>query len=160
MEKFTHPFDPLIDNESKILILGTFPSLDSFKFDFYYAHKRNQFWKILGEIFQMPIETKEEKIALLKKHKIALWDVIKACSRKNSSDVNLKDIELNDIPTLLTQYPSIKKVAFTGKKAQQLYNKLYKDFPIETLLLPSPSPAYAAMRYEQKVQRYRELLKS
>ena len=156
MEKFTHPFKPIIDNESQILVLGTFPSLDSFKFDFYYAHKRNQFWKLLGETFQMPTETKAEKIALLKKHKIALWDIIKSCSRKNSSDANLKEIELNDIPSLLAKFPKIEKVAFTGKKAQRLYNKRYKDFPIETFLLPSPSPAYATMQFQQKVQHYKE----
>ncbi len=160
MKRYIHPFDPIIFNDSKTLVLGTFPSIVSFEDNFYYAHKRNQFWKLLGDIFKMPANTKEERIALLKEHKIALWDIIASCKRQNSSDTNLKNVELNDIPALLSAYPSIERIAFTGKKAQQLYNKLYKDLPVETFLLPSPSPAYAAMKYEEKLKHYRQFFKN
>ena len=160
MKRYKHPFDPIIFDDSEVLVLGTFPSIVSFENDFYYAHKRNQFWKLLGEIYAMPTNTKEERIALLKKHNIALWDIIASCERKNSSDTNLKKIECNDIPALLVAYPSIKRIAFTGKKAQQIYNKLYKELPIQTILLPSPSPAYAAMKYEEKLKHYRQFFKN
>ena len=160
MKHYTHPFDPIIFDDSKTLVLGTFPSIVSFEDNFYYAHRRNQFWKLLRDIFKMSINTKEERIELLKEHKIALWDIIASCERENSSDTNLKKIKLNDISSLLLAYPSIKRIAFTGKKAQQLYNKLYKDLSIETFLLPSPSTAYASMKYEEKLSCYREFFKN
>ena len=160
MKRYTHPFEPIIFDDSETLVLGTFPSIVSFENDFYYAHKRNQFWRLLGDIFKMPTHKKEERIASLKKYKIALWDIIAKKEQKNSSDTNLKNIELNDIPSLLKAYPSVKRIAFTGKKAQQLYNKLYSDLPIQTDLLPSPSPAYAAMKYEEKLKHYRRFFKN
>ena len=160
MKRYNHPFEPIVFDDSQTLVLGTFPSIVSFENDFYYAHKRNQFWRLLGDIFSMPTHTKEERIKLLKKHKIALWDVIASCERKNSSDTNLKKIEPNDIPKLLLEYPNINLIAFTGKKAQLLYNKLYSDLPVETYVLPSPSPAYAAMKYEEKLKRYREFFRN
>lgn len=158
MQRYTHPFKPLLFSDTKILILGTFPSIDSFKYDFYYAHKRNQFWKILSEIYKMPIETKEQKIALLQRAKIGLWDIVASCERKNSSDSNLRNCTLHDIPRVLAEYPSIERIAFTGQKAAQLYLKEYKDLPIETVVLPSPSPAYASMRYEEKKKVYLKIL--
>ncbi len=152
----SHPFDPIINQNSQLLILGTFPSLDSFKYQFYYAHKRNQFWKILGEIFEDSSKSDEEKIQMLLHHHIALWDIVKSCERKNSADSNLKNCIPHDIPTLLHDYPAIKKILFTGKKAQQIYLSYFKDLEIQTFVLPSPSPAYASMRYEEKLACYRE----
>ncbi len=158
MKRYKHPFKPIIFDDTKILILGTFPSLDSFRYDFYYAHKRNQFWKILSEIFLMPIETKDEKIKLLKSSKIGLYDIVASCERENSSDTNLKKCILTDILSLLLSYPSIKLIAFTGQKAAKLYDREYKDLSIKTVTLPSPSPAYASMRYEEKREIYKKYL--
>ncbi len=154
LHQYNHPFEPILFRDTKILILGTFPSLDSFKYDFYYAHKRNQFWKILSEIFDMPIDTNRQKISLLKKQNIGLWDIIKSCQRENSSDTNLKNCILHDIPLLLKEYPNIKTIAFTGLKAEKFYNKKYKNLPIKTIALPSPSPAFASMSYLQKKEIY------
>ncbi|MCH9813211.1 MAG: DNA-deoxyinosine glycosylase [Epsilonproteobacteria bacterium] len=156
--KEIHPFDPIIDEHSKVLILGTFPSLDSFKYQFYYAHKRNQFWKILSSIFGEKLESDKAKTLFLLKQHIALWDIIRSCERKNSSDSNLKNIEPQAINILLQTYPNIKKIFFTGKKAQQIYMKYFKQLPIEVQLLPSPSPAYAAMRFEEKREIYKRVL--
>jgi len=158
MKRYTHPFDPILFPDTEILILGTFPSLDSFKYDFYYAHKRNQFWKILHELCQMPVDNRAEKIALLQKAKIGLWDIVASCERINSSDNNLKQCRLHDIEALLQKYPSIRLIAFTGQKAAKLYAKKYRDLPIETVVLPSPSPAFASMRYEEKKKQYAKLL--
>ncbi|WP_457594016.1 DNA-deoxyinosine glycosylase [Hydrogenimonas sp.] len=159
MKKEFHPFAPIIDEESKLLILGSFPSIQSFEKSFYYAHPRNQFWPILSEIFRMPATSVQERLALLKSAKIALWDVIAACERSNSADTNLRACAPNDIPSLIRTHPNIESIAFTGKKAEALYKKNFEtviDLPL--FLLPSPSPAYAAMRFEAKVKRWREIL--
>ena len=153
-----HPFAPLIDETSKILILGSFPSLKSFENDFYYAHPRNQFWPILSDIFQKPAKTREERIALLKSAGIALWDVVGACERTNSADANLKACEPNDIPGLLRSHPNIRAVLCTGRKAETLFKRHLPRLGLATFLLPSPSPAYAAMPYEEKRKRWRSIL--
>jgi double-stranded uracil-DNA glycosylase len=159
MEK--HPFEPIIFTDSKILILGSFPSLKSFEEGFYYAHPRNQFWPILAEVFDEDISTDKKKIALCKKYHLALWDSAKSLRRGsgNSSDQNLKEIEVNDFKKLLDDYPSIETVLFTGKKSEAIFNQGYKDLPVKKALLPSPSPAYAAMRFEEKLEVYKKLLK-
>ncbi len=155
-----HPFEPIIFSDSKTLILGSFPSLKSFEEGFYYAHPRNQFWPLLADIFEEDISSIEHKRSLCKKHHIALWDSAKSLKRENenSSDSNLKEIEVNDFEQLLDKYPSIKTIMFTGKKAETIFNSVYKDLPVNKRLLPSPSPAYAAMSFEKKLMIYKELL--
>lgn len=159
MEK--HPFEPVVFADSKILILGSFPSIKSFEKGFYYAHPRNQFWPLLAKVFNEEISTVEQKIALCKKHHLALWDSAESLIRHNadSSDSNLKAIKVNDFEQFLKTYPSIKTVLFTGKKSEAIFNTKYKDLPIKKALLPSPSPAYAAMSFEAKLQVYKKLLK-
>lgn len=155
-----HTFEPLIFPDSKVLILGSFPSIKSFEEGFYYAHPRNKFWPILSAIYNEPIQTKEDKIALCKKHKIALFDSASSLQReaKNSSDTNLKNIAVNNFETLLTKYPNIETILFTGKKAQQIFDKAYKHLKIKKLLLPSTSPAYASMKFDEKLAKYKEVL--
>jgi hypoxanthine-DNA glycosylase len=157
-EKLEHPFQPLVFKESKILILGSFPSIDSFDKSFYYAHPRNQFWKILSALSGYPINNQDQKIWLLKEMKIALWDMVKSCSRDNSLDSSLEEIEVNEIATFLEGHPSIEKIAFTGRLAEQLYKMYFEHLELETVYLPSPSSAYAKMSMEQKVEIYRERL--
>ncbi len=158
MEKLSHPFEPIIFEDSKILILGSFPSIKSFENSFYYSHPRNQFWKILHKITSYPVNNKDQKIWLLKRYKLGLWDIIKSCKRSNSLDSSLKEIKANDIKTLLKNYPSIKKIAFTGRKAEEIYNKFFKDLDIPTFYLPSPSSAYAKLSLEEKAKIYKEIL--
>jgi len=153
--KAEHPFKPLIFKGSEILILGSFPSLKSFENSFYYAHPKNQFWKILSEISGYPTRSRDQRIWLIKQCKLALWDIVKSCSRKNSSDANLKDIEPNDIEGLLREYPNIKIVAFTSKFAQRVYKKHFSHLQVDTMYLPSPSPAYAAMSLDEKIKIYK-----
>ncbi len=158
MEKALHPFQPIIFKGSKILILGSFPSIKSFEENFYYAHPKNQFWKILSQITRYPAISKDQKIWLLKEHHLALWDMVKSCKRKNSLDNNLQEIEVNDIKKLLQEYPNIEKIAFTSRLAERLFKKHFKDVKVQTFYLPSPSPAYAAMKFEDKCKIYKELL--
>jgi len=154
-----HPFDPIIDKNSKILILGSFPSLKSFENNFYYAHPRNQFWPILSAIFKKPANLLEERLELLKISNIALWDVIESCDRKNSADSNLKNSKPNDIKSLLKNYPNIEAILFTGRKAEQLFKKHFsKVINLPTSLLPSPSPAYAILSFEDKLKRWNDIL--
>jgi hypoxanthine-DNA glycosylase len=157
-EILIHPFEPIVFNDSEILILGSFPSIDSFKNSFYYGHKRNQFWKILSAISGYPINNRDQKIWLLKKFKIALWDMVKSCNRDNSLDSSLENIEVNNIALFLEEHPSIKKIAFTGRLAERLYNLHFNYLYIETLYLPSPSSAYAKMSIQKKIDSYSKFL--
>ena len=157
-EILEHPFQPLVFKDSKILILGSFPSIDSFEKSFYYAHPRNQFWKLLSKLSRYPINNRDQKMWLLKVSKIALWDMVKNCTRDNSLDSSLDDIEVNDLAGFLEEHPSIEKIAFTGRLAERLFKMNFDYLEIETLYLPSPSSAYAKMSFEQKLEKYRELL--
>ena len=153
-----HPFQPIVFKDSKILILGSFPSIDSFNKSFYYAHPRNQFWKILSIISGYPINNQDQKIWLLKETKIALWDMVKSCQRENSLDSSLEEIEVNSIAQFLDEHPTIEKIAFTGRLAERLFKMHFSYLEIETIYLPSPSSAYAKMSFEQKVEIYKKLL--
>ena len=157
-----HPFKPIIFSDSKILILGSFPSLKSFEEGFYYAHPRNQFWPLLNKVFNENAKTNEERTELCQKNHIALWDSAKSLKRDtgNSSDSNLKNIEANDFKQFLLEHPSIQLILFTGKKSEQIFNKEHADIKINKALLPSPSPAYAAISFEKKLEKYQELLNS
>ena len=157
-EILEHPFNPIVFKDTEILILGSFPSIQSFENNFYYGHPRNQFWKIMEILTGYPINNRDQKIWLLKVAKIGLWDMIASCQRNNSLDSSLEDENVNDIEGLLEKYPKIKKICFTGKKAEALFKRHFSHLSIETCYLPSPSPAYAAMNFEQKVVQYRQKL--
>jgi len=157
-ETVEHPFEPIVFNDTKILILGSFPSIQSVKNDFYYAHPRNQFWKILSAVFDYPINNRDQKIWLLKEAKLGLWDMIRSCSRENSLDSTLEDEVVNDIPALLEQYPSIESIAFTGRKSEALYRSHFEYLGLKTVYLPSPSAAYAKISLEEKITAYKKEL--
>lgn len=154
----TLSFEPIVFKDSKVLILGSFPSVQSFKHNFYYANPRNQFWKILSAVTEYPVNNRDQKIWLLKESRFALWDMIKSCNRKDSSDSNLEDEEVNDIATLLEEYGSIEKIAFTGRKAEALYHLHFEYLGLDTVYLPSPSSAYAKMSINEKVAEYQDKL--
>ncbi len=157
-EKLKHPFQPLVFKDSKILILGSFPSIDSFENSFYYTHPRNQFWKLLSDVTAYSINNRDQKIWLLKVSKIALWDMVNKCTRDSSLDSSLEDIEVNNLAEFLEEHPSIEKIAFTGRLAERLFKIHFDYLEIETVYLPSPSSAYAKMSFKEKLKKYRELL--
>lgn len=159
-EILEHPFNPIVFKDTKTLILGSFPSIQSFENNFYYGHPRNQFWKILQAVTGYPVNNRDQKIWLLKESQLGVWDMLKSCRRENSLDSSLEDEEVNDIAGLLEKYPHIRKVAFTGRKSEALFRTHFGHLEVETCYLPSPSPAYAAMTFEQKVAKYRETLGS
>ncbi len=154
-----HPFEPIVFSDTQTLILGSFPSIQSVANDFYYAHTRNQFWPILSAITGYPVGNRDQKIWLLKETKLGVWDMIASCVRDNSLDRSLEDEVVNDLPGLLERYPSIERVAFTGRKAEALWKTHCDYVDVETGYLPSPSPAYAAMTLEAKAAKWQDILR-
>jgi len=153
-----HPFEPIVYKDTKLLILGSFPSIKSFENDFYYAHPSNKFWKILEAVTSYPVNNRDQKLWLLKECKLGLWDMIRECTRDNSLDSSLENETLNNITNILETYSSINKIAFTGRKAEALFKIHFSHLDIETTYLPSPSSAYAAMKFEDKVKAYKKAL--
>jgi len=154
-----HTIAPIYDENSKILILGTMPSPKSRSAGFYYSHPQNRFWKTIAEVFgvQTPV-TIEEKINLLHKHGIALWDVLAACKISGADDSSIKDIMVNDF-TKLFEAANIKTVFTTGKKATQLFEKhCERKYGYRPIYLPSTSPANCKMSQQELVSSYRMLV--
>lgn len=153
-----HPIEPVFDKESKILILGSFPSVKSREEGFFYGHPQNRFWKVLAEIWKepVPVSIDEKKSFLLRNH-IAVWDVIKSCDIEGSSDSSIKNVVTNDMSVILLE-ADIKQIYVNGKKAQQLYQKyIYSMLQKEAICLPSTSPANAAWSLERLVQEWRKI---
>lgn len=140
----THPFNPIYNNKSKILILGSFPSIKSREINFYYGHPQNRFWKILGNIFNEKISNiTEDKINFLLSHNIAIWDTIKSCEIKASSDSHIKNATVNDINIIISN-SNIKAIFCNGNVSYKIFLKYYKDkVNIPIICLPSSSPANA-----------------
>ena len=162
MEKTINPFDPIYDKNSKILILGTFPSPDSRKAGFYYMNKRNRFWNVLKDLFHedFPAMQKEEKITALLRHNVALYDVIHSCEIEKAEDNSIKNEIPTDIDAILASCPNIKCVFLNGKKAEKLFYKHFKKQGIcaETAELPSTSPANAKLSLDDLVRIWGEAI--
>ncbi len=154
-------FDPIIDKDSRILILGSFPGVKSLEEQQYYAHPRNQFWKILFTLLNEDFsENYQDRIHLVQKHKIALWDVINTCDRKGSLDSAIENEERNDLLKLLEQNPQIKSIYCNGKKAYESLLKLVGfNFNIPINALPSTSPAHAALSFQGKLEQWSSIKK-
>lgn len=154
-QQVTHNFDAYYNKDSKILILGSIPSIKSRELGFYYMHPQNRFWKVMSKVLQEKYpETIEDKKNLLKKNKIALWDVINSCEIENSSDSSISNVVPNDIASLLKK-TDIKKIYVTGRKALELYQKyIYFTTGLEAIYLPSPSPANAILKEIDLIEKY------
>lgn len=154
-----HTFGPVYDTQSKILILGSFPSVKSRENQFYYGHPQNRFWKVTAGIFgeETPV-TIEEKKQFLLKNNIALWDVIASCDIIGSSDSSIKNVVPNDMDEILKKAP-IERIYANGDKAYQLFLKYCKrDGMPQVYRLPSTSPANAAWNLERLTMAWRERL--
>ena len=149
-QSLTHTFEPIYDKNSKILILGSFPSVKSRENNFYYGHPQNRFWKVIAQVTDSPVpETIEEKKALLLKHHIAIWDVIASCTILGSSDTSIRDVVVNDFSEILRN-SSIQRIYVNGGKAYELYHKYAeKQTNMPAIKLPSTSPANAAWSIER-----------
>ena len=149
-------FPPIVDGQSKILILGSVPGVRSLEMQQYYAHPQNQFWKILFNLFDETFSLDyQQKVNLLKKHNIALWDVIESCERKGSLDTEIKNEVDNNIPELIDKHQTIRIIFCNGQKSyKNLIKILGKDFRIPIVVLPSTSPLHT-VRFEEKLERWK-----
>ncbi|MBR6743976.1 MAG: DNA-deoxyinosine glycosylase [Clostridia bacterium] len=155
--RIEHPFDPVYDANSKILILGSFPSVRSRADNFYYGHPQNRFWKLLAKLYGTPTpQTVEEKRAFLLRNGIALWDVIASCEIENSSDQSIRNAVVNDLSEIFEK-ADIRAVFVNGKAAFRLYRKYHER---EAVCLPSTSPANAAWTMEKLEKAWALIIES
>ncbi|MCB8817442.1 DNA-deoxyinosine glycosylase [Desulfosporosinus shakirovi] len=150
-------FKPIVDERSRILILGSMPGVESLRLQEYYANPRNQFWKLIYALFELePSRSFEERVSFVKSKGIALWDVIENCLREGSLDSAIKEEKVNNFRGLFKAYPSIKTVLFNGGKAYETYKKWvgFEALPdIRFLKLTSSSPANTK-KYEEKLREW------
>lgn len=155
-ESHAHPFVPIWDENCRILILGSFPSVKSRENAFYYGHPQNRFWKVLAGIFaEAAPETIDEKKRFLLRHHIALWDVIASCDIVGSGDSSIKNVVPNDLK-MIFEKASIGHVFLNGQTAGKLYQKYQKAEEIPFEILPSTSPANAAWSLEKLTLAWKE----
>lgn len=156
--KLTHTFDPIYNDESKILILGSFPSVKSRENNFYYGHPQNRYWKVLANVLGVDVpQTDDEKRAMLLDHNIAIWDVIHSCSIIGSSDTSIKDVVVNDFSEILNN-SQVSAIYVNGGKAYELYHKYAeKHTGIKAIKLPSTSPANAAWKLERLCEAWSQI---
>lgn len=159
-ETLTHTFEPVYDENSKILILGSFPSVKSRENNFYYGHPQNRFWKVLANVLETEVpQTIEEKKQMLLTHGIAVWDVIASCSIQGSSDTSIKDVVVNDFSEIL-RTADIRMICANGGKAWELYHRYAeKKTGMEAVKLPSTSPANATWRLERLCDAWKQKLR-
>ena len=158
-ERIEHPFEPICDPGSKILILGTLPSPKSREVRFYYGHPQNRFWHILSDIFSVPLRTNEEKTALLHSRHIALWDVLQSCEIRGADDASIRNAVPNDLSRIIDACP-IGAVFTNGQKAGACYRKYFGTvYQLPLIVLPSTSPANCRnWTYETLKEAYKQIL--
>ena len=149
-EHIIHPIPPFYDKDSDILILGSFPSVKSREQMFFYGHPQNRYWKVIASVFndEVPLTIPAKK-AFLKKHHIAMWDVIGSCDITGSSDSSIENVTANDLSVILSN-SKVTKIFVNGKTAEKYYKKYTEQKTgIKAVCLPSTSPANAAWNIER-----------
>ena len=153
-----HPINPVYNKNSKILILGSFPSVKSREQVFFYGHPQNRFWKVVAAVYgsQVPV-TIEEKRSFLLQHGIAVWDVIQSCEIVGSSDSSIRDVVANDLSVILDA-ADIRQIFVNGRKAEELYKKyIAPRIGRDAVCLPSTSPANATWSVERLVAEWKKV---
>lgn len=153
-----HPIPPLYDKNSRVLILGSFPSVKSREAQFFYGHPQNRFWRVTSAVFNEPVpQTVDEKKAFLLRNHLAVWDVIGACDIKGSADSTIRNVSPNDLRIILDA-SDIEEIFVNGKTAEKYYNKYTKDITGRpAICLPSTSPANAAWSVERLVEAWQRI---
>lgn len=154
-----HPIPPVWDKNSKILILGSFPSVKSREEGFFYGHRQNRFWRVVSRLFDSPLpEDIEEKKRLLLDNGVALWDVIASCEIKGSADSSIKNVTPNDFSEILCG-AHIKAIFTNGKTASALFEKYISiEIGRHSICLPSTSPANAAWTLDRLISEWSVIL--
>lgn len=157
VKKPLRSFKPVMDRRSRVLILGTMPGPVALAQREYYGFSGNHFWPIMARLFgaQEPL-TYRQKIQLLRKNRVALWDTIRSCERVGASDGRIRCVVPNDISELICRYPGIRVIFLNGRLAEKLYRKHSAPrISLPTVTLPSTSPAHAAMGFQRKRNAWR-----
>ena len=151
----THPFGPLYSGESRVLILGSFPSVKSREQNFFYGHPQNRFWKVISALFEEPVPaTIDDKKRLILNNKLALWDSIASCEITGSSDSSIRNARANDISIILDNAP-IEHIYTNGKKSHELYVKYIEPaVGRKATCLPSTSPANAQWTLDRLIDAW------
>lgn len=151
-----HPIPPLFAEDSKTLILGSFPSVKSREAEFFYGHPQNRYWAVVAAVFgcEKP-ETIEEKKKLVLSNKLAMWDVIGECEIEGSADSTIRNVTANDLSVILKSCP-IERIFVNGKTAEKYYNKYtYPKTGIKAICLPSTSPANASWKLDKLIEAWK-----
>lgn len=151
-----HPIPPLYNKDSRVLILGSFPSVKSREQAFFYGHPQNRFWRVISDIFESPVpQTVEDKRRLILSNRLALWDVISECDITRSSDSSIKEVVPNDIGIIIRE-SNISTIFVNGRTAEKYYIK-YTEPKIgrKAVCLPSTSPANAAWSLERLCEEWK-----
>ena len=154
-----HPIQPVFDQNSRVLILGSFPSVKSRETGFFYGHPQNRFWRTLASLYGETVpQTVDGKRAFLLAHGIALWDVIASCEITGSSDSSIRNVVPNDARRVLDAAP-IERIFTNGATAHRLYRHyLQVQTGMDATCLPSTSPANAAWTQERLIEAWRVIL--
>ena len=155
MKYLQHPFGPLFNENSHVLILGSFPSVKSREQNFFYGHPQNRFWRVIAAVFDQPVpQNIEEKKQLILTNGLALWDSIASCEITGSSDASIKNARANDLDIILGNC-SIERIYCNGRKSHQLYCKYIEpETGREAICLPSTSPANAQWSLERLIEAW------
>ena len=149
-----HPFEPVFDSRSRVLVLGSFPSVASRSSGFFYGHPQNRFWRVMARVFgtEVPVSVEEKRDFLLRS-RVALWDVAASCEVQGSSDASIRGAGPTDLPRIFST-AQIVRVFLNGKKAATLYKKFFGGSGIAWECLPSTSPANAAWTFDHLVEEW------
>ena len=158
--RIQHPFGPLFGPDSRVLILGSFPSVKSREQNFFYGHPQNRFWKVIAAVYGENVPgTIPEKTALILSHGLALWDSIASCVVTGSSDASIRDVRANDLRVILDHCP-VRRIFCNGRKSHEMYEKYIRpQLGIEAGCLPSTSPANAQWSLEKLTEAWSAALK-
>jgi len=147
---------PVTGPDPLVLILGSFPSALSIAYNEYYGNPKNRFWAIMEDLYAVPASLPyPERTQHLTEERIALWDVVRSCARTGSADSRIRNPVPNDISSFLQVHPTIRLIALNGSTAGVLYSRFTDDTGIPFVILPSTSPANAAVTFAEKVKAWR-----
>ena len=154
-----HPFPPVYDAESEILILGSFPSVKSREIMFYYGHPQNRFWRVLAAVYNADVpQNTDEKTRFLLKHHIALWDVLASCEITGSADSSIKNAVPNDLSVILSR-ADIRRIYTNGKTSEKYYKRFSEEITGRgSVCLPSTSPANAAWSLDRLIGAWKVIV--
>lgn len=160
---FKRCFDPVVDAQTRVLILGSLPGEASLAHQQYYAHKQNRFWHLIGDVIgeALPGMNYEARLQALLEHRVGLWDVIAQAKREGSLDSRIRDHAANDLVALIATLPSLACIAFNGGTAAKIGAQALamSHLSVDLVKLPSSSPAYAVVPYAGKLREWEKLRK-